>query len=861
MDKNAIKKFATWARVELISRVSQKAEQLGVTQKDPGNPMAQSAHGNLLSAAEITQRAALIARVRTNGWQQTMEEVAYTWFNRFCALRYMEVNGYLPSHIRVFTDEEGAFNPQILTEAIHVELKGLDREKVYQNKEKNQTEALYKYLLITQCNALSELLPRVFQRIEDYTELLLPDNLLRHGSVVEQMVALIPEEDWLDQVQIIGWLYQYYNSEPKDRVFANLKKNIKISKHDIPAATQLFTPDWIVRYMVENSLGRLWLERERANDPSTDEKAAAEAFGWKYYLEEAEQEPEVQAQLTSIRASKKGLKPEDIRCIDPCMGSGHILVYMFDVLMQIYLAYGYSAWDAVRSILMHNLYGLDIDVRAAQLAYFAVMMKARQYEKRLLTRTYDDGRPDIPQPHVYPIMESNDLSTEMMDYFVAGNEERREAMDTLIQELKDAKEYGSILSISPIDFDDLYARFDEVFDDVSIYREAVLNILLPFVRQAQTLAQKYDVVVTNPPYMGSSNMNGSLSAYVKEEYPDSKSDLFAVFIERCGNMTVKGGYTAMITQHAWMFLSSYEKLRKKMNQRNIISMAHLGARAFDEIGGEVVQTTAFVISKSYTVGYLGSYARLIEPTTQDGKEEMFLAGENRFVANQESFKKIPGAPVAYWVSPIIRKLFNKKQDLFIARSGITTGDNDFFLKFWWEVKNINIYLKHDKNTNRTTWYFHNKGGDFRKWYGNIELVIRYDEQSIKLMEKRPGFRHDGRDFFFMESGTWGKTTNGLISLRYSNDQNTFNTGGCCLFTETTEKLLYAIALLNSNVMREILAFLCPTLSYTVGDILKIPVVYRNTTETYELIASNINLSKEDWDSFETSWDFKRHPMV
>ena len=594
MDKNAIKKFAVWARRELIARVSQKAEQYGITEEHHADAYAERIGEQLLTRTEQNQRKNLIIRIEQEGYKQVMEEVAYTWFNRFIALRFMEVNGYLPTRIRVFTDEENAFKPQILAEAIHMEMDGLDMEKVYAFKEKNQTEELFKYLIITQCNALSSILPGMFQTISDYTELLFPDNLLREGSVIQQMIELIPEEDWQDQVQIIGWLYQYYNTEPKDQVFANLKKNIKISKHDIPAATQLFTPDWIVRYMVENSLGRLWVEGH------PDEALQST---WKYYLPEAEQEPQVQAQLAEIRKEYANIKPEDIRCIDPCMGSGHILCYLFDVLVQIYEAYGYSTREAAQSIVENNLYGLDIDDRAAQLAYFAVMMKARQYDRRFFTRGI--------QPHVMAIQESNTL--EAFDHLQAQLSLDTLCLETanqLIRTFRDAKEYGSILDVD-IPYLDTADRLMEQIRAINGDFELMAWIaeaeeLLPVLaKQAAIMQQKYDVVVTNPPYMGSNGMGARLSDYVKAAYPDSKSDLFAVFIERCGEMTRENGYQAMITQHAWMFLSSFEKLRTKLLKVDTVNMAHLGARAFEEIGGEVVQTTSFVLGKRHVAGYKG----------------------------------------------------------------------------------------------------------------------------------------------------------------------------------------------------------------------------------------------------------------
>lgn len=613
MDKNAIKKFAVWARRELISRVSQKSLQYGITESGCGNKNADSVSDILLSTEQKKQRIALIEKIDRlgggkNAYEQVIEEVAYTWFNRFTALRFMEVNGYLPTHIRVFTDETGAFKPQILSEAIHIDLDGLNRNTVIALKQKNNEDELYKYLLVTQCNALSSVLPKMFQKLSDYTELLFPDNLLRDGSVIDRMIAEIAEEDWKEQVQIIGWLYQYYNIEPKDKVFADLKKNIKISKENIPAATQLFTPDWIVRYMVENSLGRLWVE----GHPSSELNS-----GWRYYIEEAEQEKEVKAKLDEIRKGYAELNPKDIKCIDPCMGSGHILVYLFDVLMQIYGEAGYNTRDAVRSIVENNLYGLDIDERATQLAYFAVMMKACSYDGRFLTRNI--------QPNIYAIEESNDVSSETINYFCGKNEKLRKDLESVLADMRDAKEYGSIISVKPVDFAALYTHFDEIFDDLGLLRNSVWDELLPVVRVAEILSHKYQIVVTNPPYMGSSGMSGKLSDYVKANYPDSKSDLFAVFIERCGDMTAKNFYQAMITQHAWMFLSSFEKLRKKIiDTKEINSMVHLGAHAFEEIGGEVVQTTAFVL-RNAAISSNGVYFRLVD---SKDKERDFLNNIN-----------------------------------------------------------------------------------------------------------------------------------------------------------------------------------------------------------------------------------------
>ena len=882
MDKNAIKKYAVWARKELISRVAQKAQQYGITETEMVDAGADSVNGKVLSAEEMQQRRALIAQINEKGYQQVMEEVAYTWFNRFSALRFMEVNGYLPSHVRVFTDENNAFKPQILAEALHLELDKLDKDKVYALKETEQTEELYKYLLIVQCNALNSILPGMFQTIADYTELLLPDNLLREGSVIEQMISQIPEDNWQDAVQIIGWLYQYYNSEKKDEVFAALKKNVKISKDSIPAATQLFTPDWIVRYMVENSLGRLWVEGHPDTKtqllPTPEEQAAYTAGNrdpedtkWHYYLEEAQQEPKVQAQLAEIRKQYADLTPEQIKVIDPCCGSGHILAYLFDVLMQIYENYGYTPRDAVTSILQNNLYGLDIDDRAAQLAYFAVMMKARRYDRRFFSHT--------TQPHVYAIEESNRIEKPDVEYFCNGKLELKDAMQTILTQLYDAKEYGSILTITPQDWDALYARFDEVADEFSFHRESIRKKLLPLVRAAQTLAQKYDVVVTNPPYMGASNMNSDLSEYVKKYYSDSKSDLFAVFIEVCSRMAKQNGYQALITQHAWMFLSSFEKLREKMMLTETVSMVHLGARAFEEIGGEVVQTTSFVRVWTHIDNYKGVYCRLIEPTTQQGKEDMFLACENRYIANQDNFAKIPGSPVAYWVSENALQAFDNNMclgEISKPKTGMRTGDNERFLRLWFEVSAIKLglYMRDSSEAQKTgkKWFPYNKGGEGRLWYGNNDLVVNWENDGKEIKENTRrvypqlgdnlGWKITNEQDYFKEGITWTALTSSRNTFRLSKKGFIFDSNKGPMLFGSKDLLLYLLGLLNSNVAVYYLKALNPTLSLQNSDLGNIPVVLVDNKQGIEsLVENNIMLSEQDWDSFETSWDFTRHPFI
>ena len=850
MNKTAIKNFAVEARVQLIEAVKQRAYEYEITEDGENRADLESIGGHVLSAQVKEQRRELISQIQHKGYTQVMEEAAYTWFNRFIALRFMEVNSCLPSKVRVFTDENGAFKPEVLKQAMSVELDGLDKNKVLQLLDAQANEELYKYLLITQCNELNRSLPEMFETISNWTELLFPANLLRSDSVLDRMVTEIPEEDWQDAVQIIGWLYQYYNTELKDDTFAKLKKNIKITKERIPAATQLFTPDWIVRYMVENSLGRLWLE----GHPDAELHD-----GWKYYLDEAEQEPEVEAQLAKLREEYKAIKPEEIKVIDPCMGSGHILVYAFDVLMQIYTSAGWDQREAAQSILKNNLYGLDIDDRAAQLAYFAVMMKARKYDRRLLTRGI--------QPNIFSIRESNGIQTRTVEYFHRNDPKLKADIESIVAKMRDAKEYGSILNITPVDFAGLYARFDEIRNDISLLRKPALAELLPLVKCAEMLAQKYDVVVTNPPYMGASGMGAKLAEYVKKNFPDSKADLFAVFIERCGQMAKQNGYQAMITQHSWMFLSSFEKLRTKLLAVDIVNMAHLGARAFEEIGGEVVQTTSFVIRKSHIADYKGEYCRLIEPTSQQGKEDMFLAGENRYAADQSNFSKIPGSPVAYWVSDIVPLIYTENptlEKLADVKHGLSTGKNEMFVRLWeevaWTKVDTSITSRDQIATSPAKWFPYNKGGEFRKWYGNADYVLWYNLEGQAKMASLSGHRHDGKDRYFQEGITWSFISSSNFGVRYTPPGFAFDVAGSSMFFDR-DIIKYVTGLLCSCLGTFFMSIQNPTLNFQVGNLKNVPVLIKEQSAVEERVDSCINTSKQDWDSYETSWDFKRNPLV
>lgn len=877
MDKTAIKKFAIWARNKLIADSIYRARLLGITDKEIQDPLPQSTKDAqffdiglkepaIVTGDAIAQRNNLVAVIREKAkdisypeaFSRIMEETAYTWFNRLIAIRFMEVNDYLSARVLSSKTPE-KIEPDLVTSPFDSDLTFSEDEsrQIVDWKMNNQTDDLFRMLFLKECNALNEPLPMLFEKIADYTELLLTLSISDRDGVVWHLVHDIPEDDFRDQVQIIGWLYQYYNTEPKDKVFAR-KSSEKIKKEDIPAATQLFTPDWIVRYMVENSLGRLWIEGH-PNEALKEQ--------WKYYLDEAEQEESVQKQLNQIYAEHSKLNLEGLTCLDPCCGSGHILAYMFDVLMQIYLSRGYRDRDAAISIVEHNLYGLDIDERAAQLAYFAVMMKARQYDQRFLSRGI--------QPHVYAIEESNGLSTwkafSGSDFGQLTLDQTYIAQaDELIDLFHDAKEYGSILKVEPTDYDNLQDYLEEIRQKGSenilfaAWSAEMADKMPKLIRQAKLLSRKYDVVVTNPPYMGSSGMNAKLSKYVKDNYPDSKSDLFAVFIEQCGAMIKPNGYQAMITQHAWMFLSSYEKLREKILQKMIVNMAHLGPRAFEEIGGEVVQTTSFVLRNEFSNGYQGEYCRLIEPTTQKGKEDMFLSAQNRYVSKQENFAKIPGSPVAYWVNKKVFCNFDgpKLENYGISRAGLSTGDNDKFFRLWYEVAFNNIALSCSNNEeylmSDRKFVPCNKGGNYRKWYGNLEYILDWSNPETF---HRP--RTTYMDLYYKPALTWSVITSNIFNSRYYPQGLLFDHASASFFAKKEDTSFSIEGYLNSIVAQKILTILNPTINTGSDVIMKLPykTSESNKKQCTNLVKENISISKSDWDSFETSWDFQTHPLL
>lgn len=826
MNKNAIKNFAVSARIMLIQAVTQKAFEYEVTENGKNDPSQAAVNGQSLTSAEQSQRAQLIAQIQAKGFASTMEEAAYTWFNRFIALRFMEVNNYLPSHTRIFSDEDGNFKPEVLTDAVNLEIDGLDKELVLELLEQQKNEQLYQYIVITQCNALNEGLPEMFERIGGWTELLFPKNLLREDSVIAHMVKDIPESDWNDQVQIIGWLYQYYNSEPKDKVFANLKKNIKISAADIPAATQLFTPDWIVRYMVENSLGRLW----------TEGHGKPENANWKYYLEEAEQEDSVKSELENLRAAYREIQPEQIKIIDPCMGSGHILVYAFDVLMDIYTACGWSERDAAKSILRNNLYGLDIDRRAYQLAYFAVMMKARQYNRRILSAEN--------QPNLANFADVMHVDTSLLSGSLRKFAEQFQFADT----------YGSLMTVTkPAGLDEAVSAFLPTFGMQAEQLEMMMRV-------ARILTQKYDVVCTNPPYMGGSGMNATLSDFIKKNYPDYKSDLFSAFVVKCTKMAKLEGYLGFLTPYVWMFIQSYEKMRNYIySTRTIETLIQFEYSAFEEA---TVPICTFVLKNS-KVRKNGAYLRLTEfrGGMEVQRQKALEAISNHkcgfyYESNAENFSKIPGSPVAYWVSENFVRAFEQGElltSLAPTRKGMFTGDNNLWLKLWHEIEYNKMFYQFKP---------YNKGGEFNKWYGNHDYVVNWknDGKDIKSFK---GSGNINESLFFRHCITWSLITSSKLSFRAIIDNYHVMGDAGPIACADDNKLFYILGVLNSKFIEEVASIVAPTLNCSNGVAGTFPIIVDeiNKSTIDNIVQENIELSKIDWDSFETSWDFERHPLV
>lgn len=866
MNKGSIKNFAVNARRKLIEDVCQMAYNIGINDKKI-SPSEQFSDGYkievngqtvYLSNIQNEQRDTLISKIEEKGYEQVMEEVAYTWFNRIIAIRFMEVNDYLPSGIRVLSSvDKTRVEPDAIREVRSlIDEINLDADTVYNFQDENDTDGLFKYIFIKQCNELNKIMPVMFDKINDYTEILLPDKLLGENSVVTSLVNDIDEKDFKEQVEIIGWMYQYYISEKKDQVFADLKKNKKITKENIPAATQLFTPDWIVKYMVENSLGRLWLEGH------PDEELQST---WKYYLEEAEQEPEVEKELEKIREESKNLNPEDITVLDPSMGSGHILVYAFDVLYQIYESQGYSERDIPRLILENNIYGLDIDDRAGQLAYFALMMKARSKYRRF----FRDVERNPISLNVCAIQESNGLTKEDIEYFANGDESLKKDLEYLVEVFTDAKEYGSILEVKDVDFEKLESRLKEIEEDIvdlfsKDIRSSILEKVPSLVIQGKVMSRTYDILCTNPPYMGRSSMDLKLKNYLDIKFKDSKTDLFAVFMELDKIYMKKNRFISMINQHSWMFLSSFEELRKRILSNKLLqNMVHLGSRAFDDIGGEVVQSTAFVILNSRVRNYKSKFIRLVKYNSSHSKEQEFNNYKNLYLTKQSEFIHIPGSPIAYWVSEKFYKIFKEYtpfKDIAYSFQGMITGNNSYFLRYWHEINKSKIYIGEcdiEKLKNVSGWIPYNKGGSFRKWYGNNEYILRWENDGKNLTRART----ENRGYYLREGVTWSFLTTGMFSSRYFPTGYLWDVSGSSIFCNSNVKIEVLLAIMNSCVGNYILNICNPTLNYQVENIISLPYIEHNYLNVLSIVESNIESCKKDWDLFESSWDFKKHPLV
>lgn len=892
MDKTAIKNYAIWARTKLIEDIKYKASLLGITEKVVADALPQSTTQEqyfdigtrepyAIRGVQIAQRRSLAEAIKKKAqesdyltaYNSIIEEVAYTWFNRFIAVRFMEVNDYLPCKIRVLSAVDGRQEPDIVQNPFDAKLDytSAEEELISQHQMNNEGDKLFNMLFVKVCNDLSKVLPQLFEAEQDYTELLLNISYTDQDGLIYKLVHDIPEDNFdvnavdeegkpIGQVEIIGWLYQYYNTELNDTVYDGSYAKKKLSKEWIPAATTIYTPDWVVKYMVENSLGRLWCE---GHPESTLLKE-----NWKYYLDEAQQEEAVQAELAKLKEEYAKLRPEDIKVIDPCMGSGHILVYAFDVLMQIYTQVGYTDKDATISILENNLYGLDIDKRAFQLAYFAVLMKARQYHKFILKKQ--------PQCHIYAIAESNGINMKHLAYFGAKLDElaRPVALNQiqeLIATLHDAKEYGSIISVADYDWDLLHqfaAEFDisgemNLFDSFGI--EATQQRLQELVAVGEVLAQKYEVVVTNPPYLGSSRFNDKLDAYVKEHFKDEKSDLSMVMYRRSlDSYSVHNGLVAFITTSSWMFLSSFEKLRRYiMQNKSFVSIVDFGSELFEgKVGHNLIVSW---VTRNTKIDTNLLSIRLVEYcySRRNKKITEFRDRRNWHYAKQSNLAKIPGAPVAYWVSENVVDIFEKDKigNHFAVKAGMCTGENEKFILYWYEV---NCLLSNLRKNSGYLYAPHNKGGEYRKWYGNHFWFLKYNQKALKQMENNLGFRHDGKEYYFKQHIGWSKITSSKSSFRIYDEKFTFDSAGLGLFSIDDSNIYTTLAFLNSKLNEVMVSLLNPTLNVTPIIVKKLPytLLDKDKIATIESeVKQNISLSKSDWDAFETSWDFTKHPLL
>lgn len=865
MNQGKLKTFAVEARRELLEKVALQARKIGITEDSINEATVESSdaliiNGQHLSKYERTQRDKLIRRIEETSFEQVMEEAAYTWFNRFMALRFMEVNDYLPTRVRVLSSLDGGNEPDMMKEALSLGL-DIDTEKVYEMKLNNQDDELFKYLIISHCNDLNDYLPFMFGTIEDYTEILFPEGLLNTDSFVRKMTntEIFPEDNWYE-VEIIGWLYQFYISEEKDRVSS---KEDKYDSEDIPAATQLFTPDWIVKYLVQNSVGRKWLESHSEHSELSKK--------WKYYINH--ENDEYHEKISNF--VDENLKIEELKVLDPAMGSGHILVYAFDLLYEIYIENGYTRNEIPRLILENNLYGLEIDDRSYQLASFSLVMKALQYDNRFLTKI----RRQKLSMNIAAIQETNTLPQSTIDVLaeeVSG--EHHEMVEQFFNQYKYAKTYGSLIKASIKDTSFIEDRVNKIklqpLEDLLIIEavDYIIHEVPKLIKQNEILNGKFDVLVMNPPYMSSSSMNDVLKKFINKEYPRSKSDMFATFMDMDHLLNDKALYAA-INMHSWMFLSSFEKLRKHIvSTKQIDSMLHLGTRAFEEIGGEVVQTTAFILRNYQVRDLLGTYIRLVDfnnSTLKSVKAIKAISNPEvtyRYTFNQDNFKEIPGSPLAYWESDRFIATFEnlKLEDVLETRVGLDTGDNNYFMRNWYEVSNADIVFKsqsvEDFWASKGVWVPHTKGGPFRRWYGNFNQVLKFDQQSY-LKLSNSGNRLPSKEYYFKEGITWSRISTGKFSMRFTPQGFVFNSACPTGFSENN--IFFSLGLMNTNLTQKYLEILSPTLNYQSGYIQNIPFVHslESSTHIKNNVLENISLSKSDWDSFETSWNFRNLPLI
>ena len=898
MNTKNLKAYAPKARRQFIEAVQKRAAHFGIYEDRIAEVQEEGSsiliEGRVFTKQQGQQRKRLAQRLEERGYDMFTREMAYTWFNRLAAIRYMEIHDYLEHGFRVLSSANTNSNnaeglPEILDHASDVaDILELDKGHIIELQlAGDKEEELYRELLLGQCHYLAKIMPFVFkglafEAIDDATELLLPDNLTKTDSILKGLINEIPEEDW-SEIEVVGWLYQFYISEHKDSVMGKVVKS-----EDIPAATQLFTPNWIVKYLVQNSLGRHWL----ATYPDSELKGKME-----YYIEPAEQSDDVIAQLKAITPST--LDPEQIKIIDPAVGSGHILVEVYDVLKEIYIDRGYRKREIPELILTKNIYGLDIDDRAAQLAGFALMMKAREDDRRIFQRVQDGEVTlniyslqstkslDIPSLWRALDLEGNQQqgSTGGLFDMAEGSKEPSgiykeyyKLLQTLKSAFLQAKTLGSLIQIENEHLANLVAlkellQAKEQSSDPAA-KQASME-LLPIVNQAIILAQRYISTIMNPPYLGSKGMNPELKDFAKKQFPNSKSDLFALFMERTFGLLTHNGYNAQVNMQSWMFLSSYEALREWLiDTKTIITMAHLGARAFSQISGEVVQTTAWILNKADVKNYQHVFFRLINGNEIE-KSEALIKRENRFDKTKQSdFQKIPGSPIAYWIDSKSVACFTdgiSLGELIDARIALATGDNDRFVRAWHEVSYTKIgYSLPDSDAAKNSeykWFPCNKGGSYRKWYGNTEQILNWQDDGIEIKNFKDiktgrvrSHNYNG-EFGFKESITWSAISSGSFGVRYSPEGALFVTPGSSGFIKSPSINIKAIAaLLCSKLANHFLGYISSTLNIEVGNVLRVPFI-KSESDIIKYVDEAIHLSKIDWDSFEISPDFRRLHLV